>query len=199
MWSAIHRSRADSPAGNGTVDVTVTTPSGTSADLLSRPVHLHRGHCARSHQPEPHERNRGRRHSGDDHRHGFHRRHGRSTSARRPRRILTVVNDTSITVDSPAGTGTGGRHRDDSRRHLGHLSSRPVHLHRGHCARGHRSEPHQRYGGRRHSGDDHRHGFHRRHGRRLRHDGRRRISTVVNDTRSPPTARRAPARHWTSP
>ena len=32
---------ADSPAGTGTVDVTVTTPGGTSATSPRRSVHLH--------------------------------------------------------------------------------------------------------------------------------------------------------------
>ena len=65
---------ADSPAGTGTVDVTVTTPGGTSATSSADQFTL-RGR-ADGHRPEPDQRLGGRRHSGDDHRDRLHRRHG---------------------------------------------------------------------------------------------------------------------------
>ena len=65
---------ADSPAGTGTVDVTVTAPSGTSADLVRRSLHL--PGRADGFGLEPDRRSGGRRHFGDDHRDRLHRRHG---------------------------------------------------------------------------------------------------------------------------
>ena len=42
---------AQSPAGTGAVDVTVTTTGGTSADLVRRRVHLRGGAGGHGHQP----------------------------------------------------------------------------------------------------------------------------------------------------
>ena len=56
------------------VDVTVTTPGGTSATSAGRSVHLRGCRRADSHEPEPDQRLDGRWHSGDDHRHRLHRR-----------------------------------------------------------------------------------------------------------------------------
>ena len=42
---------------------------------------------------------------------------------------VTVVNDTTITADSPAGTADRGRDRDHPGGHVGHLGRRSVHLH----------------------------------------------------------------------
>ena len=44
---------ADSPAGTGIVDVTVTTPGGTSPTHGGRSVHVRRGRRADGHGPEP--------------------------------------------------------------------------------------------------------------------------------------------------
>ena len=82
---------------------------------------------------------------------------------------VTVVNDTTITADSPAGTGTvdvtvttpGGTSATSPADQFTYAGR----------ADGHGPEPDQRSGGRRHLGDDHRHRLHRRHGGRLRHDG----------------------------
>ena len=89
---------ADSPAGTGTVDVTVTTPGGTSADLARRSVHLRRG--ADGHGREPDLRSGGRRHVGDDHRDRLHRRHG-GRLRHDAGDDFTVVSDTTITAVSP--------------------------------------------------------------------------------------------------
>ena len=91
----------DSPAGTGTVDVTVTTPGGTSATSAADQFTL----CRRAVTGMSPTLVRWRRHIGDDHRSGF-------TGATAvdfgtmPATSLTVVSDTTITVDSPAGTGT---------------------------------------------------------------------------------------------
>ena len=52
---------ADSPAGTGTVDVTVTTPGGHVGHLVRRSVHLHVG-CADGRGREPDHWSGGRRH-----------------------------------------------------------------------------------------------------------------------------------------
>ena len=56
-----------------------------------------------------------------------------------PATNVTVVNATTITAVSPAGTGIGGRDRDDAGRDVGHLAGRSVHLHR--AADGHGHQP----------------------------------------------------------
>ena len=58
-----------------------------------------------------------------------------------PATDVTVVNDTTITADSPAGHRHRGRDRDDAGGHVAPLSRRSVHLHRGRRARGHRPQP----------------------------------------------------------
>ena len=68
----------------------------------------------------------------------------------------------SIMVTSPAGTGTAGHHGDDGRWHLGHLGCRPVHVHTG--TDGHSRQPERRTGGWRHQ----RHGHGRQPGERHR-------------------------------
>ena len=180
-----------SPAGTGIVDVTVTTPGGTSATVARRSVHLHRR--AGGHGPEPDQRAGGRRHFGDDHRHRLHRRHGGRLrhdggdgphGGQRHRRSRP----------QPGGHRHGGRDRDHPGRHVGHLGRRSVHLHRPLpvvTSLSPTSGPRPAA-----LGDDHRHQLHRRHGGRLRHDGGDGF-TVVSDTDDHGRpARRAPA-WWT--
>ena len=110
-----------------------------------------------------------------------------------PATNVTVVNDTTITADSPAGTGIVDVTVTTPGGHVGHLAADQFTYTA--APDGHGPEPDQRSAGRRHLGDDHRHRLHRRHRGRLRHDGGDDV-TVVNAPRSRPTARRAPAR-WT--
>ena len=58
-----------------------------------------------------------------------------------PATDLTVVNDTTITADSPAGTGTVDVTVDDPRRHVGDLARRSVHVHRRRRADDHGHQP----------------------------------------------------------
>ena len=92
------------PGGDGHGGCDRDDPGGVVGHFARRSVHLHGGRHSDGHGPEPHHRFRGRRHAGDDHRHQLHRR-----DSGRLRHDggdgLTVVNDTTITADSPAGTG----------------------------------------------------------------------------------------------
>ena len=117
---------ADSPAGTGTVDVTVTTAGGTSATSSADQFHLRRR--TDGHGPEPDDR-----------------------SARRAARLVTITgtgftgatavdfgttaatsftsdSTTQITADSPAGHRHRGRDRDHRGRDVGHVVRRSVHL-----------------------------------------------------------------------
>ena len=75
---------ATSPSGTGTVDVTVTTAGGTSADLVGGPVHLLRD--TDGHLDQPDERPDRRRHQRDHHRDQPRPVRPRSTSAPATRR-----------------------------------------------------------------------------------------------------------------
>ena len=94
----------EQPRGNRHRRCDRDNSSGYVGHIPRRPIHLHRRR-ADGHGPEPDQRSRGRRNSGDDHRHRLHRRtevdFGTTAATG-----LTVVNDTTITVTSPAGTGT---------------------------------------------------------------------------------------------
>ena len=118
---------ADSPSGTGIVDVTVTTPAGTSAispaDEFTYTVPQHRV-TGVSPSSGPAAGGTPVTITGTS-----------FTGATvvdfgpTPATNLTVVNDTTITADSPAGTRHGGRDRDDACRHVGHVSGRSVHIH----------------------------------------------------------------------
>ena len=54
---------------------------------------------------------------------------------------VTVVSDTSITADSPAGTGVVDVTVTTPERHVGHVPRRSVHLHRGRRTDGHGLSP----------------------------------------------------------
>ena len=120
---------ADSPAGTGTVDVTVTTPGGTSA--TSPADQFTYTAAAGGHEPEPDQRSDRRRHFGDDHRHRASPAPRRSTSETTAATNLTVVNSTDDHGRQPGGHRHRGRDRDHPGRHVGHLTRRSVHLHRG--------------------------------------------------------------------
>ena len=166
----------DSPAGSGTVDVTVTNPSGTSptssADQFTYTAVTAPAVTSLSPTSGTAAGGTPVTITGT----GF-------TGATvvdfgtTPATDLNVLNDTSITVDSPAGTGTvdvtvttpAGTSPTTSADQFTYtaVTSAP---------RGHQLEPHQWYGGRRHSRDDHRHrALRQRHYRRLRHDGQQQI------------------------
>ena len=96
---------ADSPAGTGTVDVTVTTPVGTSAtspaDQFTYTAVAAPTVTGLSPTTGPATGGTLVTITGR-----VHRRHRSRLRRRRRRRTVTVVNDTTITADSPAGTGT---------------------------------------------------------------------------------------------
>ena len=105
---------------------------------------------------------------------------------------VATISTSTLTV------GAALDHRGLLRRHEFHHKHWNPHANR-HCGSdGHGPEPDQRSGGRRYFGDDHRHRLHRRHSRRLRHDGGDEPSRWSTAPRSRPPARRAPA-PWTSP
>ena len=156
---------AYSPAGTGTVDVTVTTPNGTSATSPADQFMYVAAPTVTGVVPT----------SGPAGGGTFVTITGTGfTGATEvdfgttPATDVTVVSATTITAESPAGTGTvdvtvvapGGRSATSS--------ADQFHLHRR--ADGFGREPGLRSGGRRHSGDDHRHRLHRCHGGRLRFD-----------------------------
>ena len=156
---------AYSPAGTGTVDVTVTTPSGTSG--ISPADQFTYVDCADSLGRDPNLGPGGRRHFCDDHRDRLHRRHGgrlrHDAGDRRDGRQRHIDHGRE-----PCGLRHGGRDRGRPGRQVGHLAGRSVYVHRR--ADGFGREPGHRSGGRRYVGDDHRDRLHRRHGGRLRHD-----------------------------
>ena len=85
------------------MDVTVTTPGGTSATSpADQFTYVGR---AGGLGPEPDERSDGWRHLGDDHRHELHRRHG-GRLRHDAGDGLTVVSDTRSRPTARAGTGT---------------------------------------------------------------------------------------------
>ena len=181
---------ADSPAGTGTVDVTVTTPAARRPPRppISSPTSPRRGH-----RPQPDQRPDGRRHFGDDHRHRASPAPRRSTSARRRRRTSRWSAAPTITATSPAGTGTvdvtvttpGGTSATSPADQFTYTAAPAVTASARPTAR--RPAAHR---------DDHRHRLQRRHGGRLRHDGGDELHGRQRHRRSRPTARRAPA-PWT--
>ena len=78
---------------------------------------------------------------------------------------FTVVSDTEITATSPAGTGRGGRHGGDGRRHVSHFIGRSIQLHSTVVA-GISPAAGLATGGT--TGDDHGYRLHRHHGGGLR-------------------------------
>ena len=86
----------------GTIDVTVTTPGGTSATTgTGQRLHLHWRGCPHRHRSQPDGRHRQWRHRGDHHRHQPHRRY-RGQLRRHAATNVAVVNATTITCKTPA-------------------------------------------------------------------------------------------------
>ena len=122
------RITAVAPAGTGTVDVTVTTPQGTSAAWnadqysyqLAAPTVTSR---------EPHQRHQDRRHHGHHPRDQLRRDYGRPVRHARCRQLHGRLHHTDHGHLSVRRHRHGGHHGDHGRRHLGHLERRPLHLH----------------------------------------------------------------------
>ena len=112
----------NSPAGTGTVDVTVITPGGTSSAArlpISSPTRRLR---ADSHGPEPDQRSGDRRHPGDDHGHrlyGGHRGQFRLDARNGPHRGQRHHDH---------GRQSGGHRRRDGERDGGHTSGYVAHF-----------------------------------------------------------------------
>ena len=97
---------ATAPPGTGAVDVTVTTPDGTSGNIVRRPVHLHGGAFRRLQSP-PSARRPGRRAVGT---HvtvtGTNLSGATAVDFGSTPGTITADSSTSVTATSPAGTGT---------------------------------------------------------------------------------------------
>ena len=143
----------DSPAGTGTVDVTVITPGGTSTTSPADQFSYVAAPTVTGLSPSfgPAAGGTLVTITGT----GF-------TGATEvdfgmtPATNLTVVSDTTITVDSPAGTGTVDVTVIDAGWYVGDVAGRSVHVCTDRLE--HRSD--DRPEGRRHAGDDHGYGLH---------------------------------------
>ena len=120
---------ADQPGGHRHRGRDRDHPGRHVGHVARRSVHLHRGRRADGHGPEPDQRSDGRRHSVTITGTGFTGATAvdfGTTAAT----SVTVVSDTSITADSPAGTGTVDVTVTTPARHVGHVARRSVHLQR---------------------------------------------------------------------
>ena len=157
---------ANSPAGTGTVNVTVTTPVGHVGHLVRRSVHLRRAAptvTGLSPTSGPQAGGTVVTITGTGFTGATAVNFGTTAATN-----FTVVSDTTITADSPAGTGVvdvtvttpGGTSATSPADQFTYAVAPTV---TG-------LSPTSGSDGRRHTGDDHRHRLHRRHGGRLRHD-----------------------------
>ena len=94
---------ADSPAGTGLVNVTVTNPDGTSP-FSAADQFTYTAAVAKHREPGPDQRACCRRHIDYNHRDQLYR-HNCGVDSALHGDGCTVVDDTTITADSPAGTG----------------------------------------------------------------------------------------------
>ena len=109
-----------SPAGTGTVNVTVTTPNGTSA--INAPSDQFTYNAPALPTVTGVSPASGPAAGGTSvtvSRHQLDRRHRRRLRHHHPGTSISGVTATSLTVTSPAGTGTVERHGDHPQRHLG--------------------------------------------------------------------------------
>ena len=126
------------PSGQvGTVDVTVTTPGGTSTATRRRSLHLHRAAPARGERAEPDLGTE--RLVGDGHRVELLRRD--RGEVRRQRGDLHRQQPDHDLRDRPDGIGHRRRHRHDARRYDRRHGERPLHLHSAERADRHSAQP----------------------------------------------------------
>ncbi len=149
-----------SPAGTGTVDVTVTGPGGTTVPSPADRVHVPGGPGSDGRQSG--RGTDGRRHAGNDYGDELYRRHAGRVRHECGHECGSALGDADRGHE-PRGHGHRGRGRDRAWRCFHDRAGRRVHLHDG-DGRESGGGPDQR----RHAGDDHRQRLHGRDGGRLR-------------------------------
>ena len=113
---------AKAPAGSGTIDVSVTTPDGTSSDTASDHFRYLAAPAISSLSPSHGNPGRTIDIDGTDFTGATAVKFGTTDAT------FSVVNDTQITATVPAGSGTVGRPRHDPQGHERHRLRRRVHL-----------------------------------------------------------------------
>ena len=166
-WSIDTSITADSPAGTGTVDVTVTTPAGTSATSPADQFTYVAAPTVTAISPASGTAAGGTpvTITGTDFTGATAVDFGTVAAT-----DVTVVNRHHDHGDQPGGHRHGGRDCDDAGGTSATSAADQFTYTAVTAPVGDGDQPDQRSNGRRHSGDDHRHGLHRRHGGRFRHD-----------------------------